>query len=391
MRTIVFRANVFFVPWGLVVSFKSITIQKHRRQRQHKGKPVSRIFYVVNTFEEGTRKRSQKFFKTRKSAQSYCNTLKETTRLTPTRTVEMAFDYWLEHKKFTISPQSFDLEKYYRTYIVGPLIKKEQRIDMLGNVPIKDLTKRVIDDWTKKVAHNVGSYSAKRSIFRLKSILKLHEDHFDAQLLNIDSRLSFHRARPRQSMSLENMKLLLDLCFSDKKGPFIVWPFLTGTRVSEQLALQWGCVDLKHKSATIDKSLNRRGIVQRMTKTQSSARIIPLTDRMVEYLRGLKGDKSEKAFVFSGPRRPLHPLHYQSFYKNVWRPFFERHKDCLPYITPHEARHTFISLMQATGIDVATVSKIAGHKNPNVTLSHYSHPSSHIHECAGRFDNLLTG
>jgi integrase len=44
----------------------------------------------------------------------------------------------------------------------------------------------------------------------------------------------------------------------------------------------------------------------------------------------------------------------------------------LPYVTPHSARHTFISTLQVQGTEVGLVAKLAGHTNPAVTLSHYT-------------------
>lgn len=40
-------------------------------------------------------------------------------------------------------------------------------------------------------------------------------------------------------------------------------------------------------------------------------------------------------------------------------------------VTTHSARHSFISTMQAQGIEVGLVAQLAGHANPNVTLGHY--------------------
>ena len=42
-------------------------------------------------------------------------------------------------------------------------------------------------------------------------------------------------------------------------------------------------------------------------------------------------------------------------------------------MTPHSARHSFISTLQAQGVEVGLVAKLAGHKNAVVTLSHYTH------------------
>ena len=44
----------------------------------------------------------------------------------------------------------------------------------------------------------------------------------------------------------------------------------------------------------------------------------------------------------------------------------------LPYVTPHSARHAFISTLQAQGIEVGLVAKLAGHANATVTLAHYT-------------------
>jgi integrase len=63
------------------------------------------------------------------------------------------------------------------------------------------------------------------------------------------------------------------------------------------------------------------------------------------------------------------PLTYGSFRKRYWAPMLRRLG--LPAVTPHSARHSFISVLQAQGVEVGLVAKLAGHKNPAVTLSVY--------------------
>lgn len=63
-------------------------------------------------------------------------------------------------------------------------------------------------------------------------------------------------------------------------------------------------------------------------------------------------------------------LLYANFRTRMWRPLPRRAK--VPYVTPHSARHAFISILQAESIEVGLVAKIAGHKSPAVTLSHYT-------------------
>ena len=44
----------------------------------------------------------------------------------------------------------------------------------------------------------------------------------------------------------------------------------------------------------------------------------------------------------------------------------------LPYVSPHSARHSFISTLQARGVEVGLVAKLAGHASAVVTLGHYT-------------------
>jgi integrase len=45
----------------------------------------------------------------------------------------------------------------------------------------------------------------------------------------------------------------------------------------------------------------------------------------------------------------------------------------LPKVTLHALRHTHVSQLIASGLDVVTVSRRIGHSNPTVTLTVYAH------------------
>lgn len=64
-------------------------------------------------------------------------------------------------------------------------------------------------------------------------------------------------------------------------------------------------------------------------------------------------------------------LLYNNFRARIWAPFLR--KLDLPAVTPHSARHSFISTLQAQGVEVGLVAKLTGHKNAVVMLSHYTH------------------
>lgn len=63
-------------------------------------------------------------------------------------------------------------------------------------------------------------------------------------------------------------------------------------------------------------------------------------------------------------------LLYSNYRVQYWLPFLK--KLGLPPVTPHSARHSYISTLQAEGVEIALVAKIAGHSNPAVTLGIYT-------------------
>jgi integrase len=64
---------------------------------------------------------------------------------------------------------------------------------------------------------------------------------------------------------------------------------------------------------------------------------------------------------------------------------------CLEWITPHECRHTFASLMIAAGVNAKALSTYMGHAKISITLDRYGHlmPGSED-EAAGLLDAYLT-
>jgi len=121
-----------------------------------------------------------------------------------------------------------------------------------------------------------------------------------------------------------------------------------------------------------------------MTKTEAGMREIPigptLRPLLLDWRVRCPRRRGELHRVFPGPGRLQPwpkprlggggPLLYQNFRHRYWQPVFA--KLGLPYVTPHSARHSFISTLQAQGIEVGLVAKLAGHASAVVTLGHYT-------------------
>ncbi len=171
---------------------------------------------------------------------------------------------------------------------------------------------------------------------------------------------------------------------NDERGINYTFPFLAGTRPSEQLGLLREDVDFDEGLIRIRRIQERDGTLTNMTKTEAGTREVPMGATLRELLLNWRvrcpranGDLHR---VFPGPGRmepwpkPRSggggPLLYQNFRRRYWKPAFK--KLGLPYVTPHSARHSYISTMQAAGVEVGLVAKLAGHASANVTLGHYT-------------------
>ena len=167
----------------------------------------------------------------------------------------------------------------------------------------------------------------------------------------------------------------------------MAFPFLAGTRPSEQLGLLWEDVDFEANVIRIRRMQERDGTICELTKTIAGTRDIPicslLRTMLLEWRVACPRHNGELHRVFPGPGQqqawPLPriggggPLQYNNFRNRVWKPTLQRLG--LPPVTPHSARHSFISTLQAQGVEIGLVAKLAGHANANVRLAITPRPS----------------
>lgn len=257
---------------------------------------------------------------------------------------------------------------------------------MLGHIKLPDLNTAMIRQWHRTVTEQCGAYTANRAKSHLKSILALAEEDFGIRAPSMPTGLPRNRHRQKKAiLTPEHIAKLIAAAREDAEhGIYYAFAFLAGTRPSEQLGLLWSEVDFERNVIRIRRIQERDGSLTEMTKTEAGTRDIPMSAVLREMLLTWrvrcprKGKELHR--VFPGPGRLQEwpkpriggggPLLYQNFRRRYWEPAFKVLK--LPYVTPHSARHSFISTLQAQGIEVGLVAQIAGHANPTVTLGHYT-------------------
>jgi len=386
----------------------SITTTTRRRKMTHGNVVEYRQFYV-NYRDPHSGRRVRKAFDTKKAAEAYRATL--LTKLADgsyvdektVPTVAEAVAHWLANKEGAVKASTLEGYKAVCKAIRGPLLvgsvrersdyaisgvppKGARFIKLLGDTKLTDLSTAAIRVWHRTVAEQCGGYTANRAKSHLKAVLALAEEDFGVRAPSMPTGLGRKRQKVRKTiLTQDDIRILVAAAQADPEhGLYYAFPFLAGTRPSEQLGLLWSEVDFDRNALTIRRIQELDGSLTEMTKTEAGTREIPmgaiLRAMLLEWRVRCPRKGKELYRVFPGPGR-LQPwpkpriggggaLLYQNFRRRYWEPAFERLG--IPYVTPHSARHAFISTLQAEGIEVGLVAKLAGHSNPSVTLTHYT-------------------
>ena len=338
-------------------------------------------------------------------------------------TVLEVSQHWLDNKRGNIKPQTIHSYKPLMKIITGPLLQgtpKERGhfaltgekpnantpvLQMLGHFKVSELQTSQLRRWHNQVREEVGADSANRCMTVLKSILALAEEDFGVRVCSIPTNLARRKSKPRKViLTPEEVSKLLEYAKQDpERGIYYAFPFYTGVRISEQLGLLWEDVDFNKTLIHIRRIQYRDGTTTDTTKTEAGVREIPLSESLrqmlIEWRLRCPRLDGELYRVFPGlgarqqwplPRKGGGgPLRYDNYLKRFWKPALK--KANVRYVTHHSARHSFVSTLQAQGVEVGLVAKLAGHANPAVTLGHYTQAIRGGEEAVAILDNLYTG
>ena len=398
-----------------------------RRRKLKDGAVVEQTRYVLNWRDPRTGDREQRFFERQRDAQERRAELIAAfergaySSASKTVTVADAVTTWLEAKRGTVRPITFGTYAFQSRYVVGPLPTAEARrvtvnsgkgakpkdrpIELLGREKVQELTTRRIRAWHKLLSEEVSIYCANKAMQILKAALALAAEDYEFRPPAMPTGLQRQRDKARKAVLTpdEVAKLLAAARDDVVNGVYVAFPFLAGTRPSEQLGLLWDDVDFEANVIHIRRIQLRDGSFSEFTKTAAGVRSIPMSPLLREMLLAWRircprhDGMLERVFPAQGVARawPLPraggggPLIYGNFRKRFWTTTLKRLG--LPPVTPHSARHSFISTLQAQGIEVGLVAKLAGHKNAVVTLSHYTHAMRGGEDAVKTLDRAYVG
>lgn len=226
---------------------------------------------------------------------------------------------------------------------------------------------------------------ASKSVAKIRTIFYgVFEDALRDELIDKNPFLSVktpkvETQRKINTFSKEEIFRILDAMDINIRAYFAIG-FFTGMRTGEITALKWEDIDLEHKTIKVQRTRNKG--IESTPKTISSVREIEILDVLLPYLQEHHKLYYHREYLFQTRNR--RPYNSASEIASVyWMPTL---KDLgIEYRNLYQMRHTFASMMIASGEDILWVSNMLGHKHSAITLQVYAKYTKNDKKVRGTF------
>ena len=184
-------------------------------------------------------------------------------------------------------------------------------------------------------------------------------------------RQSAKRERVPEVLTVEEIgKLLSELREPWRTAVYVA--VTTGLRVSELLALKWADVNFASGEIKLSRGIVRQHIGE--MKTEASRKPVPMDAGLADVLtnwRGMAPYNQDGDYIFASPdthgKQPYWPN--AAMEKHI-RPAAQR-AGISKRVGWHTMRHTFGTLVNSEGADVATTQALMRHANASITMDRY--------------------
>lgn len=163
-------------------------------------------------------------------------------------------------------------------------------------------------------------------------------------------------SRERIPFSKKEVERLWNVQTSNEYISVVLMLIYSGLRIGEMLDLKKSEVNLEERWFKVLES-----------KTKAGIRTVPIAEKVLPFFEYWM-NKNDCEYLLSTPDG--NGFDYRNYYDSYWTPLM----DVLNFNhTPHDTRHTCISLLTAAKVDERFIQKIVGHKGQNVTQIVYTH------------------
>lgn len=289
-------------------------------------------------------------------------------------------DIWFDHHKHSISPTTQESYSYTLRFLK----------DAFGDRRIAEIKAFDIEAFLTKIRNEGASDSR---ISQSRGMLYQIFDKAEANDFIRKNPVRFAGkmkkkgpVKEKDSFTAEEIRILMEALPDDRIGWSIRLLLGTGMRTQEILALEPRHIEPDGSYIHIRQAINMvKGTpVVGDPKSKDSYRDIPVPENVRWCAINLRTTDATFIWEMRNKDHPCNPSAFRTHYK--------RALEAIPGVrklSPHCCRHTYISQMQALGVDLSTIQSIAGHADVGMT-QHYLHVQESIRQDAiARFNNAF--
>jgi integrase len=181
--------------------------------------------------------------------------------------------------------------------------------------------------------------------------------------------------------TVEQLEKLFEVCLGTPIESAVYLAAHYGLRRSEVLGLKWDCINFEEKTISIREVRVKYGkeVVVKKPKSESSQRILPLMEKLEDYLLHLKKQRKKnklqygKDYFDSGlvccwpDGSPMKTEYLNHKFKDILA------KNELPHIRFHDLRHSTASYLIKHGVSLKEIQVWLGHSTISITANTYTH------------------
>lgn len=273
-------------------------------------------------------------------------------------------------------------QRYFKEYCIEWIGAKQVRLSTKGSyltlmrlffkkiedIRLGELTAGIVNQWLINLERNKVSVQTLLISF-IKHLYKL--DVISEATFKRIEKVKIPPTISKPALTREQLKSVLTAVIGHPQELMVHLLFKTGIRLSEALALTKKDIKISSDGLieiVVNKtlSINRVDceVIIESPKTVSGNRSVFVSDTPLLNLLNKALSKTEN-IIFKG---------YSGSYlrmQSVWHLFNKLSKSLGFYLSPHIARHTYISLALANNVDLYALTIQVGHKNPKMILSVY--------------------
>ncbi len=250
----------------------------------------------------------------------------------------------------------------------------------IGYIRIRNLVKEDIFELFTNLKDKIANSTQKKLIYIIKTSLSYAFNNGYCKFIDLGN-IKLKKINQVIVVLSKEEQAILEQTLKDKlniRKVCILLCLYTGLRVGEVCGLKWEDIDFSSKSLIIKRTIIRVKnpnkdsntktiLIESTPKSETSKRIIPVPEFIIELLKEFKQDNNY--FLLSNSKKLYDTRYLESFYERILK------KCNIKKNKFHTLRHTFATRSIESKMDIKTLSEILGHSSVEITLKLYVHPT----------------